>query len=79
MICLNGITLIKLRFLITMFNKPICEKCKGVGFINHKQKNIIIKCTKCLGDGYLDWIENITGKKITPTPIHYNKPFIYTP
>jgi len=64
-----------------MLNKTICEKCKGIGFINLKQKNVIIKCTKCLGDGYLDWIENITGKKnsINNNHIHYGKAFQMDP
>lgn len=36
----------------------ICDKCKGSGnSISHHL------CSKCWGDGKMDWIENIVGKK----------------
>lgn len=61
--------------------KSLCKKCKGLGFINHKQKNKLINCNICLGDGYANWIENIVGKKTADSnnPIHYSKAFNYTP
>ena len=53
-----------------------CKKCDGTGRIEltYEQaygissggpnlKNIV--CTICKGDGYLDWVENIVGKKMT--------------
>ncbi len=46
-----------------------CKKCKGTGEIKNpnEPKAFIfhehVKCPKCKGDGYLDWIENVVGKK----------------
>lgn len=34
----------------------ICDKCNGDGFI------LDLLCSKCIGTGELDWIENIFGK-----------------
>lgn len=47
--------------------KIICDKCKGTGNIAD-----IIKCPKCNGDGTLNWLENIFGKKQdSSTNIYY--------
>ena len=36
-----------------------CKKCKGTGFGVVSQ----VTCSNCDGTGYVDWIENIVGKK----------------
>jgi len=42
----------------------ICPKCGGSRILCTKEyeRTIIQMCTKCLGDGKLDWVERITGK-----------------
>ena len=47
-------------------NKITCSRCKGRGWEFIKIiKDITgrVPCTKCLGEGKLDWVENIVGKK----------------
>jgi DnaJ-class molecular chaperone len=49
-----------------------CDKCDGNGVLKESYKYIIEDdpdiymmtqmCDKCLGTGFLDWIENVTGK-----------------
>jgi len=41
--------------------KVACSKCGGVG--QFQSKNVKGMCVKCLGEGSLDWIENVVGKK----------------
>lgn len=47
----------------------ICSPCKGTGVIITTEKRgngfyqVKTFCEKCNGDGKLDWIENITGKR----------------
>jgi hypothetical protein len=46
----------------------ICDRCDGLGLVKRKYEEfeVVTKsttCPKCLGDGKLDFIENITGKK----------------
>jgi len=47
-----------------------CKKCNGKGLIPNKRRNTPITtskyliCNVCLGDGKIDWVENVTGKKI---------------
>ena len=48
----------------------ICDKCKGTGHpnnneIDYKQKDFTFLwvCNKCNGEGKLDWIEAVVGKK----------------
>ena len=36
--------------------KFLCKKCRGTGLQRDGQ------CDKCKGFGYLDWVDNITGK-----------------
>jgi len=36
--------------------KFLCKKCRGTGLQRDGQ------CEKCKGFGYLDWVDNITGK-----------------
>lgn len=42
-----------------------CPKCKGVGLTKlsgiARLKTLV--CSKCFGDGKIDWIEKATGKK----------------
>lgn len=47
----------------------VCDKCKGTGV----EFNIVGKsnCSKCTGHGWVDWVENVTGKKfdgLFPSP-----------
>jgi len=41
----------------------ICSKCGGTGGRRTTAYGVLLGCSKCLGFGYLDWIENILGKK----------------
>ena len=52
----------------------ICDKCLGEGIIFDRKKKFFEQweswyekhtstCPKCYGEGKLDWIENIVGKK----------------
>ena len=45
----------------------ICDECMGSGnqakWDRIPDYRITLKCDKCHGEGKLDWIENITGKK----------------
>lgn len=45
-----------------------CDKCKGKGDLGitlqtESGHNLVELCDKCDGNGYLDWIENVRGKK----------------
>ncbi len=42
-------------------HEMICSKCDGQGY-----DEALIKCPKCLGDGKLDWVENVVGKNSKP-------------
>ena len=39
--------------------KDECEVCAGLGYI----QGIDTICPHCRGEGYVDWIEQITGKR----------------
>lgn len=44
----------------------ICDKCNGTGCLAELQLRGIVRhdeCPKCEGDGKLDWIDNVMGKK----------------
>jgi DnaJ-class molecular chaperone len=62
----------------------ICDKCDGLGLVKRKYEEFefVTKsttCPKCLGDGKLDFIENITGKKAKSFTIESNdRTFIHT-
>lgn len=43
------------------YTKFTCKKCKGRGRITSGQ--FYYNCPECDGKGYLDWIENIVGKR----------------
>ena len=49
----------------------ICSKCNGTGFDISEYVHGVT-CSKCLGKGQLDWIENIVGVKS-----NYIKPGVY--
>jgi len=58
--------------------KVVCNKCNGTKFVNRKNdliSNYFIQviCPKCNGEGTLDWIEQILGKKPTHTNEILNK------
>lgn len=40
-----------------------CEKCNGIGwYLIPSTISGYIECSRCLGSGKLNWIENIVGK-----------------
>jgi len=41
----------------------ICSKCDGSGVHYNRMDISTFVCSKCLGRGKLDWIENIVGVK----------------
>ena len=41
----------------------ICNRCDGTGKINSATWGFQQVCTKCWGEGKLDWIENVVGKQ----------------
>ena len=45
----------------------ICDKCNGTGhqatWENIPDYRVYTPCSKCHGDGKLDWLENIMGKR----------------
>ena len=61
-----------------MDEKVKCSKCEGTGRVDrhysevHEGKTLIFYrlCPKCGGDGKLDWIENIVGKKLDNSYYH---------
>lgn len=63
----------------------ICDECDGLGLVKRKYEEFefVTKsstCPKCLGDGKLDFIENITGKKAKTFTIESDaNPFTITP
>jgi len=43
-----------------------CDKCAGKGKYyqcGEYSETIPFRCSKCNGDGYLDWVENVIGKR----------------
>lgn len=49
----------------------ICDKCKGTGSTKIQRNSTmsgpyhpVMMCLKCLGEGKLDWIENITRARM---------------
>ena len=49
--------------------EEFCTKCKGEGIIVRKRRSGLFRnsvrlcCSKCNGDGKVDWVEKATGKK----------------
>ena len=57
-----------------------CDKCNGTGYKKDailSNLNFDIYCNKCLGEGKLDWIENIVGKKSNSNTV-FVSPGVYT-
>ena len=57
------------NYIILQEGEQFCPKCKGKGLVRIKNATSIgakfsLKCDKCLGDGKIDWIEKVTGKKV---------------
>jgi len=54
-------------FLNLKEGEMICPDCIGLGILNldHLPKDVDswIECKLCHGEGKIDWIENIVGKK----------------
>lgn len=46
-----------------MVEKFVCTKCKGDKWIIENEK--LKLCPKCLGDGEVDWVSNVTGVKLS--------------
>lgn len=52
-----------------------CDECSGCGSIvkvkttmvdlKHISYDMMSPCPKCKGDGKLDWVENVVGKKLS--------------
>jgi len=46
-------------------NEYLCEPCNGWGRVMNEDgelRTIYVQCPRCLGDGKLDWVENVVGK-----------------
>lgn len=43
--------------------EDVCQCCNGWGMLYDTNRDYILQCKHCQGDGKLDWIENVTGKK----------------
>ena len=58
-----------LRNYITLKDgERFCEKCKGRGKVPKMAKpqgtgTAMLVCNECLGDGKIDWVEEVLGKK----------------
>jgi len=47
-------------------NEYLCEPCNGWGRVMNEDgelRTIYVQCPRCLGEGKLDWVENIVGKR----------------
>lgn len=42
--------------------EEFCSKCKGKGRVPIRD-NIMLRCNLCNGDGKIDWVEKVTGKR----------------
>lgn len=44
----------------------VCDNCNGTGCVpsEFSPTELAMRCPKCQGDGWVDWISNITGKPI---------------
>lgn len=45
-------------------DQMVCDQCNGTGCIpsEFSPQELACRCPKCQGDGWVDWISNITGK-----------------
>ena len=56
------------RYITLEEGEQFCPKCKGKGKVRQTQLVSItsmLRCDKCNGDGKIDWIEKVTGKKVS--------------
>ena len=50
--------------------EEICPKCKGKGRVPKNGKilsssaTMMLRCNICSGDGKIDWVEKVVGKKV---------------
>lgn len=59
-----------LRNYITLNEgEKFCDKCKGKGKVQKGVRNLgktglmLLVCSECLGDGKIDWVEEVLGKQ----------------
>jgi hypothetical protein len=51
--------------LTLLENEYLCEPCNGWGRVMNEDgeiRTIYVQCPRCLGEGKLDWVENVVGK-----------------
>lgn len=61
----------KRKFITLNEGEHFCPKCDGKGVIskNHnmtffgERGALNLVCSKCLGDGKIDWVEEVVGKR----------------
>lgn len=60
----------KKRYIELKEGERFCFKCDGKGCAPKKKeglRTVMLKCNECLGDGKIDWIEEVIGKKTKRT------------
>lgn len=64
----------KKRLISLCSGEKFCRKCNGEGVVSNRSKNFrplpitaakYLTCSKCFGDGKLDWVEQVTGKALS--------------
>jgi DnaJ-class molecular chaperone len=55
------------KYIVILDGEKVCSKCKGKGVVLEKNffkmdKSMALKCSDCLGDGKLDWVDVAMGK-----------------
>lgn len=62
---------VKKQFITLSGGEEFCKKCRGKGVVPfrgnaYKNPNTpaanYLRCSECLGDGKIDWVERATGK-----------------
>lgn len=57
----------------------ICSKCDGSGYARDDSNFVGYNfCSKCFGEGKLDWIDNILGKTVGSTTISMASTYVST-
>jgi DnaJ-class molecular chaperone len=57
------------KVITTNEGENFCPKCDGLGLVPRSGKImektgvVHLICNKCLGDGKIDWVEKVVGKK----------------
>jgi len=71
------------KFVILAAGQEYCNECEGKGIIRFKKIKIPndpaskpLICSKCYGEGILDWIEKAMGKKRTGAPLPPSPRFV---